>query len=263
MIIDSHISVPPDFSRAKVKIFEKITVENVLNWMNKLGVDSSVVLTVAQTPNEVSRCNDWNAKLMQNYPDKFLGFANVYPPNIKEALAELDRAITKLNLVGLKLHPEVQRFSMDDPSVITILERAKEYDIPVIFHVASPAYRPFPSHLGGFAQEIVDMESLYSKSTSLRKIIPSYNSRKLIAAHMGGLYWPEVERSNISFQTTGACVEAIEYAYLSVGPDKILYGSDFPFFDPAEEIAKIKRAHIPEDAKKKILGENIKNMLSL
>jgi hypothetical protein len=48
MIIDSHMSVPPDFSRAKIKIFEKITVESVLNWMNKLGVESSVVLTELQ-----------------------------------------------------------------------------------------------------------------------------------------------------------------------------------------------------------------------
>ena len=272
MIIDSHLAVPPDFSRSSVKIFEKVTAEFVLDLMNKLGVESSVVLTVAREPDDVSRCNDWNAKLMRDHPGKFLGFANVYPPRVKEALAELDRAITKLNLVGLKLHPRVQRFQMADPSVMTILERAKEYDIPVIFHVTSPAYLPFPAHLGEFAQDLADLDSNYSASISLRKIIPCYNSRKLIAAHMGGLYRPEIslggilsqtERSNISFQTTGVCTEAIEHAYRTVGPNRILYGSDSPFFDPADEIAKVNRANIPEDAKKKIFSENIKKILGL
>ena len=263
MKIDSHATVPPDFIRYKVKIFENVTVESYLKKMEELNINRAVVWSVARSPDEVTKVNDWVAKLTHDYPDKFIGFANVYPPRLEEALAELERAITKLSLVGLKLHPTVQLFMMNDPSVIAIIDRAKEYDIPVVLHVASPAYRPFPDHLGAFAQEVVDSESSnpYSSSALLASIVKHYNSRKVFSAHLGGIYSPEIEQSKISFQTVGACVSAIEYAYRVVGADRIVFGSDYPFFDPAEEIKKIRRANIPEKAKEKILGKNMEELL--
>jgi predicted TIM-barrel fold metal-dependent hydrolase len=78
---------------------------------------------------------------------------------------------------------------------------------------------------------------------------------------LGGIYRPEIEQSKISFHTAGACVNAIEYAYRVVGAERIFFGSDYPFFNPAEEIEKIKRANIPADAKEKILGKNMEEIL--
>jgi predicted TIM-barrel fold metal-dependent hydrolase len=119
--------------------------------------------------------------------------------------------------------------------------------------------------LGAFAQDVVDSESSnpYSSSALLASIVKHYNSRKVFSAHLGGIYRAEIERSKISFQTTGACVSAIEYACRVVGPDRIVFGSDNPFFDPAEEINKIRMANIPEKSKEKILGKNMEEILGL
>ena len=46
-----------------------------------------------------------------------------------------------------------------------------------------------------------------------------------------------------------------------VGADKVLFGSDIPFLEPAAEIAKIVYARISESDKKKILGLNMKRLL--
>lgn len=262
MIIDTHTSIPPDFLRPRLdKLFEKATVEGLLSRMEKAGIDLAVVWSIARDPNEVQKINDWISSLCQKYPNKFIGFANVYPPRIEESLKEIDRAVDKLKLVGIKIHPEVQKFRLDDPSVIEILKRAKEYDLPIVTHVASPVYNPVPLEKAKILQEEADKKEPFSKASYLVKVIKVYDDPKFFAAHMGGLYLKEIRESNISFQTTGACKEVIEYGVESVGAERIVYGSDFPFFEVLDEVKKVKEAKISKEAKEKILGENFRKIL--
>jgi predicted TIM-barrel fold metal-dependent hydrolase len=64
-------------------------------------------------------------------------------------------------------------------------------------------------------------------------------------------------------QTAGACVEAIEYAHDGIGPERVIFGSDFPFFEVSDEIAKVRTAEIPKTAQDRILGENAEKLLKL
>ena len=49
----------------------------------------------------------------------------------------------------------------------------------------------------------------------------------------------------------------------SVGPDRVLYGSDYHLFDMRAQIGKIVTADISEEAKRKILGLNAARLLGL
>lgn len=263
MIIDTHSSFRPEFVPPKEKIYEDDTEDKFLETMKASGVDKAVIWFVPSNPKDVSRINDWTAERVARHPDKLIGFANIYPPHGEAAIKEIDRALGKLKLKGLKLHPLVQGYRMNDPSVFRVLEKAREYNVPIVTHVTSPAYRSFPDHMGGLMQEVADVDSKWTKSVFLREMFPHYNSNKFYAAHLGGIYDPEIENSRISFQTTGACVSAIEYAYRAVGPERIVFGSDYPFNDMASEVSKVRRARIPEEAKKMILGENARKTLAL
>jgi predicted TIM-barrel fold metal-dependent hydrolase len=263
MIIDTHSSFRPEFVPPKEKIYENATEDNFLKVMNNSNVDMAVIWFIPSNPNDVSRINDWISETVAKHPDKFIGFANIYPPHEDAALKEMDRALNKLGLKGIKLHPLVQGYRMNDPSVLRVLERAREYDVPIVTHVTSPAYRPFPDYMGGLMQEVADFDSKWTKSAFLKEMFPHYNSNKFYAAHLGGIYDAIIEGSKISFQTTGACVSAIEYAYRAVGPERIVFGSDYPFNDMANEVGKIRRAQIPEEAKKMILGENARKALKI
>ena len=46
------------------------------------------------------------------------------------------------------------------------------------------------------------------------------------------------------------------------GYDRILFGSDFPFGDPKEELSKILNLPIPQKKKEMILGLNLKCLLA-
>ena len=45
------------------------------------------------------------------------------------------------------------------------------------------------------------------------------------------------------------------------GHDRILFGSDFPFGDPKEELCKIQDLSIAKEKKDMILGHNLKRLL--
>jgi len=47
----------------------------------------------------------------------------------------------------------------------------------------------------------------------------------------------------------------------TIGPDRVLFGSDFSINDPATVIARIKHAFLSEDEKAKILSLNVRELL--
>ena len=51
-------------------------------------------------------------------------------------------------------------------------------------------------------------------------------------------------------------------AVRELGPERILYGSDAGGRSFASQLAKVHGANIPDDAKRLILGENLKRMLA-
>jgi hypothetical protein len=53
----------------------------------------------------------------------------------------------------------------------------------------------------------------------------------------------------------------LEYAVKTIGPDRVLFGSDFSINCPATVIARVKNAFITEEQKRKILSGNLLALL--
>jgi len=265
--VDTHTTIPkPDTPDAKLDpILSKSTEEGMLTRMDKLAIDRAVVWYIGLNYEETVINNNWVASLVRRHPDRLIGFTCVYPLDVDGSLKELKRCIDMPEFKGLKMHPIVQNFKMNDPSVLRVIREAKDYDIPLVLHVTSSASEPLtPTEARRIQQQRDESEEgSLAASKWLWDVIKTYNSPKVIAAHMGGLYEPKIQESEITFQTTGACVEAIEYAHENVGAERIIFGSDFPFFEIYDEIAKIRKAGIPSTAKNKILGGNAEKLLRL
>src|ERR1041385_3237526 len=69
-----------------------------------LGWDAETVTKRKPIPND--RIAEWVAAA----PDLFIGMASVDPHKGAKAVDEVDRAVRKLGLRGIKLHPQVQAF---------------------------------------------------------------------------------------------------------------------------------------------------------
>ena len=56
-------------------------------------------------------------------------------------------------------------------------------------------------------------------------------------------------------------VGVLEYAVKTIGPDRVLFGSDFSINDPSTVIARISNAFLTEEEKRKIFSGNIQELL--
>lgn len=77
--------------------------------------------------------NDDLASTVARHPDRFVGLAALPMQDPNAALAELDRAVGQLGLVGAYIGTDFGR-PLDDPSMDDLYERCVELDVPLFMH---------------------------------------------------------------------------------------------------------------------------------
>lgn len=223
--------------------------ETILKVMDASGIDQAVVIPALSTGKPLPAAIV--AEEVSKAPDRLVGFA-VVDPKEKDARDRLDEAVQKYGLKGLKIHPTFQALPADDEIwVYPLMEKAQELNIPVMVHSGEAPYAT-PWQVGLLAMD-------FPKVT-------------VIMAHMGcnSLCYtdPAIKMAkrapNLYLETTGVVYDApIKAACEAIGADRVIYGSDTPINNPIHEIMKVKVTKISEEAKRKILGENIARILGL
>ena len=79
-----------------------------------------LVQSVATTEKQVSSINHFIADEVNKYPDKFIGFGTLHP-NSSDLEADV-KELVALGLKGVKLHPDIQNFKIDDYRCLKIYE---------------------------------------------------------------------------------------------------------------------------------------------
>ena len=294
MIIDSHIHLYPPYVYKNPVAWSRqvdepywgalmgdnptgstiqgwVTVEQLLTDMDAAGIDKVVLQGIYFQHHE--NCvtqNDWYIDWCQQYPDRLLGFATVQPMAGQAALDEVKRAVD-LGLCGIgEILPFAQNHSMRDDTFLAVVELAISLDIPLCLHGAEPVGHDYPGRAYTALQDYVWLAEQYPDLT-------------LILAHLGGLLpFYELNKhtkkvmTNVYYDTAAVPLlyqPAIYQAIVNVvGPQKILYGSDYPLLlYPRQSrtptftslLAEIKDSGLTELELKLILGDNIKRILEL
>ncbi len=118
-------------------------------WMQELGIDHCVVLTLSQLygndlPNEIRLQalqfqNNFNAQIQTECPEQFTTGFVVNPKNTEEALSEIKRCVEELHL-GLLCLPthylteDHQWKAVFEKGIEPILEKANEYRLAIEIH---------------------------------------------------------------------------------------------------------------------------------
>ena len=104
-------------------------------------------------------------------------------------------------------------------------------------------------------------------------LVKRFAGNRIILAHWGGgpfffgLLKKEMKNAltNVYFDTAASPFlydpEIYRPAIQLVGPDKILFGSDFPLIKPARYLKEMKEAGLSKVEMKKICGKNAANLL--
>ena len=225
------------------------TLENLLQDMEEAGVCKSFILSTATSPTQVRAINEFLIDVIHKYPDKFIAFGTVHP-DMDRPVDEME-FMKKNKILGLKFHPDFQRFAVDDPKMDGIYSYASFMNIPIVFHAGDIRYH-------------------YSNPHQFLNIAEKFPNLKIIAAHFGGYTeWSESYEvlcgTDIYFDTSSSLFALDKTMVRKIiskhGIDKIFFASDFPMWHSQAELENIENLGLSDEEKEKILYKNAEAFL--
>jgi len=260
MVIDMHAHIFPlklaERAATNIGAFYDIdmahpgSVPALLNAMERGGIDKAVVHSVAMSKTQASVINDFIHVEVAAHPDKFYGFATLHP-DMENAYEEVTRAL-KMGLKGVKIHSDMQKVSLLDPRMDALYEACQDR-CPMLLHMGDSRYQ-------------------YDNPSMIPHILRRFPHLTLICAHMGGYSeWSEarncLKHENVLLDCSSTSFALGKEGWRDIiryfGADRVMFGSDFPMWDPGEELKLFQSLGLAEDEQEKILWKNAQTYLKL
>ncbi len=276
LILDAHCHVYPDRVAPKAvdmtgAFYESPAagtgvVPNLLELGGEAGFDAYIIQSVASTPHHVSSINHFIAAEVETYGrDRLTGLGAMHP-DTEDKRAAMEE-IVSLGLHGVKLHPDMQRFAIDDPRAYEIYALCVEYHLPILMHMGDPRYD-------------------FSHPDRLHRVLCDFPALVVVGAHMGG--WDNWDyacerlagHKNL-YVDSSSSIAAVgkhhglvpEIVYLdhphatrlirAWGVDKVLFGTDYPMWSPLADIEAFFDLDLSEEERRAILWENARRVFAI
>jgi hypothetical protein len=259
MIIDGHTHVYPDAVAKRaiggapgdLKRYGDGTVGSLTEVMAASGVDRSVCLGVANSPDGVDKANRFAGSLD---PARFVGFGSVHPGLSPEDNVASLRAH---GLRGAKVHAMFQNLRLDDPRLLATLD-AMSGEFAVIIHVgaagADPGERCSPAMLADIVRQFPRLDVIACHFGGYRRFDEAVETVIGLPVHVDTSWPPSL--ATLAPERVRAVIE-------KHGPERVVFASDWPMADPAAEIEAIRALGLSDDDTEAVLGGNLARLLDL
>ena len=194
------------------------------------------------------------AEAVHRWPDRFpRGLGVVEPRHGKRALSEIDRMYEDLELHGLMFHNDFNGVTVDDRRMHAILERSATYPGKVIMiHTAQQSMIESPIQFMAIARAFPELIFVDAHSMML--------PAQLAASEMVAKMCP-----NVYFDT---CLSyhhnwPIERAVQTIGADRMVFGSDNPYFHRCVDKVIVEQANITEEQRSQIFHKTADKIFGL
>ncbi len=232
------------------------TLADLLQKSNRDNVTGMALLGVATNAGQVEQVNEGvlrSAAAARKEGFRAVAFIGMHQDYPYMSL-ELRRA-KMLGAKGIKLHPDIQKVDIDDPRLCKLYSLAKDFDLPICFHMGD--------HRADYR---------YSSPDKLYKIAKAFPNVRFIAAHFGAYRaWQEsdllAELPNVWFDTSSTLwalptERAMELIRL-FGTDRFFFGTDYPVTTADSELERFFKLPLTHEERKAILWDNAAEFLSL
>ncbi len=220
--------------------------EAMISEMDKVGVERICISSFLSIGPDCKLGNEIVAKTVKKYPDRFIGYGVINPNRLLDIDAELRRCFDELGMKAIKLHPATHQFPIEGSAFTKVFEFAASKRIPILSHEwGSPRF--------------------------LGQLSSNYPEISFIMAHMG--FWDgrsdfaygDVMNSHsniyVDLAYSNVMYEALERLVTIVGPEKIVFGSDFPLHDLGYHVGRVASSKLSNQHKQMILGLNMLRIL--
>ena len=259
-IIDIHAHVFPDpiARKATESVGEfyhlafnlnEGTVRELLQLHQTAGIDHACIHSVAITPHSIDSINRFISEAAEQHPDRLTGFGAIHPE-----YRDIPGLINKAKLLGLKgfkIHPDMQKTALDSPEMMSMFA-AIEGNLPIIIHTGDSRFE-------------------YSRPRQMKKVLDAFPKLICICAHLGG--WSEWNEActllagyeNVYVDTSSSLYamspEEGRRIIRCYSRDRVLFGTDYPMWNPAEELERFRNLGLTEEEEEKILWKNAAKLL--
>lgn len=214
-VIDAHVHLDPANG-----ISARQAVDRLVAGLDKAGVQRAVVLHLESQPWSINEVADALAR----HQPRLKGMVNIHPFTAGAAKL-LRRAVRELGYSGLKLHPRLQRYPIEDRRTIALVRAAGDLGVPVVIDA-------FPD--GDWLLQGFD-------PLAFARLARACPDARIVAAHMGGHHVLDLmmiakRAPNLFFDTsyallyyrTSSVPGDMAYAMRSLRFSRVFYGSDYP-----------------------------------
>ncbi len=260
-IIDAHCHIYPDKIAKKASDstgnFYSIPMHldgktsTLLEHGKNAGIEHFVVQSVATTPKQVSSINSFIANSVADSNGKFTGLGTLHPDS--EDIEEDVNEVINLGLKGVKLHPDIQKFKIDDYRMLKIYELC-EGRLPLLIHTGDHRYD-------------------FSNPNRMMPILDIYKDLTVIGAHFGGWsIWEEATKKLSEYENFYVDCSSSLYAMtpqkakeliMAYGTNRVLFGTDYPMWEPEEEIAKFMQIELTQQEREDIFYNNTAKLFDI
>ncbi|MBR4173057.1 MAG: amidohydrolase [Clostridia bacterium] len=261
-ILDIHCHIFPEKVALKAamaigKFYDaKMNMDGTVGTLIKAGDEAGfthyLVQSVATTPKQVSHINRFIAGEALKSGGKMTGFGAMHPESA-DMKADIEELVS-LGLKGVKLHPDIQGYKSDDYRMLKIYELCERYGLPVLIHCGDSRYDN-------------------SNPNRIAPILDIYENLTVIGAHFGGYtVWEQaaekLSRYKNFYVDTSSSLFALDKKTAKklieiYGVDKVLFGTDYPMWNPKEELDRFIALDLSDEERKKILWDNGAKLLKL
>ncbi len=261
-IVDAHCHIYPDkiaekAAAATCDFYEGLgstldgTVSTLLKEAEIAGIEHCIVQSVATTPKQVSSINNFIADSVAASEGKFTGLGTLHPDS-EDVKADVDEIIS-LGLKGVKLHPDIQQFKIDDYRMLKIYELC-EGRLPILMHTGDNRYD-------------------YSNPNRIIPILDIYQDLTVVGAHFGGWsIWEEATEKLCKYEKFYVDCSSSLYALtpekakeliMQYGIERVLFGTDYPMWEPKAEIERFMAIDLTDKEREDILYNNAAKMFDI
>ena len=230
----------------------KGTAKDLIDEKHVSNVDIFVVQSVATTPHQVKSINEFVAKEVELYGDFLIGLGTLHQ-NSEDMEGDVLHLL-ELGLKGVKLHPDIQNFKIDEERYFPIYELCQKHNLPILMHTGDYRYDN-------------------SNPNRVIPILETFKDLKLIGAHFGGWsIYDEASQKLCKYENYFVDCSSAFYTLEKsdakkiinrYGTDKVLFGTDYPMWDAVDELEYFFSLGYGEQDNKKMLSENVKRVLKI
>ena len=243
MIIDAYNCVWGTAGTSDYLTSTPRTAEALLEVMDAQGVDKAVITGLGQLMDNqylVDACAKW--------PDRFIGMGQV-DPRVPGATDVVRAFAAEPGMAAVKLHPTMHGYHVCDHGLLDpIFEVASELGLVVLVNALDDPFCA-PLSIEEIAKGFPDVPTLIAHSGVIWNVMEAI----LVAGRTPNLY----------LETSATQLIDVQTMMSSVGPDKIVMGTDWPCFDFELELLKLSKAIPDPDDLAKVTGGNLARLLRL